>query len=287
MISVITPVYNGERFIESCIKNVIDQASDAEHVIVDGSSTDKTVEIIKRYAEKHPHISWISEKDQGQSDAMNKGIAMAKGDIITFLNVDDFYEKGTLNFVSKLFPHLPIPSFLSGNCNVLGENDRLRFVNKPSKLKLKDLMIPNPMPMNPSAYFYHKEIHEKAGLYDINDHYAMDADFIYRAVTCANLKYVNINFGNCRLIEGTKTFKNIKDGGYRDLNGHMLRKHRKNLSFIERIKLPFRQFYFHNLAYTVFNFKRNKKSNRYKQVIKDLFNFCPYHLRYEADRFDK
>jgi glycosyltransferase involved in cell wall biosynthesis len=86
-----TPVYNGQRFIEFCIKNVIDQhCSHAEHIIVDGGSTDGTVEIIKSYAEKYPHIRWISEKDNGQSDAMNKGISMAKGEILGVLNVDDF-----------------------------------------------------------------------------------------------------------------------------------------------------------------------------------------------------
>ncbi|MCL1463491.1 glycosyltransferase [Argonema galeatum] len=67
MISIITPVYNGDRFIESCIKVVIDQACpDVEHIIVDGGSTDRTLEIIQQYAEKYPHIRWISEKDSGQ-----------------------------------------------------------------------------------------------------------------------------------------------------------------------------------------------------------------------------
>ena len=104
MISVITPVYNGEQFIESCIKVVIDQACPGvEHIILDGDSTDRTVEIIKWYADQYPHILWVSEKDEGQSDAMNKGIAMAKGEIIGILNVDDFYEPNVLNRVSEIF----------------------------------------------------------------------------------------------------------------------------------------------------------------------------------------
>ena len=80
MISVVTPVYQGRRFIKSCIETVIAQAcADAEHIIIDGGSTDGTVEIIELYAERHPHIRWISEKDKGQSDALNKGIGMARG----------------------------------------------------------------------------------------------------------------------------------------------------------------------------------------------------------------
>lgn len=77
MLSIITPVFNGKRFIEFCIKNVSEQnCPDAEHIIVDGGSTDGTVEIVKSYADKYPHIRWISKKDRGQSDAMNKGMLL-------------------------------------------------------------------------------------------------------------------------------------------------------------------------------------------------------------------
>lgn len=125
MISIVTPVYNGEAFIESCIKVAIAQnCSDIEHIIVDGGSSDRTVEIIKNYARNYPHIRWISEKDKGQSDAMNKGISMAKGDILAILNVDDFYEPNVLNRIVEIFKTLPEPSLLVGNCNILGEGDR-------------------------------------------------------------------------------------------------------------------------------------------------------------------
>ncbi|WP_146007550.1 glycosyltransferase family 2 protein, partial [Fischerella muscicola] len=141
MISVITPVYNGEKFIESCIKVVIEQnCPNVEHIIIDGGSKDGTVEIIKQYAKHYPHIRWISEKDQGQSDAMNKGIAMAKGEIISFLNVDDFYEPNVLNRVLKLFEKLPEPSLVVGNCNIWGDSQELKLINKPKKLKIEYLL---------------------------------------------------------------------------------------------------------------------------------------------------
>jgi glycosyltransferase involved in cell wall biosynthesis len=93
MISIITPVFNGEKFIASCIKNVIGQNCPyAEHIIIDGASTDSTASIVKTFADRYPHIRWVSEKDRGQSDAMNKGIALAQGTILGFLNVDDYYE---------------------------------------------------------------------------------------------------------------------------------------------------------------------------------------------------
>lgn len=90
LISVITPVYNGERFIESCISVVIDQGCpDVEHIVIDGGSTDATVEVIKGYAETYPHIRWISEKDEGQSDPLSKGRRMAKGIIEGATEVND------------------------------------------------------------------------------------------------------------------------------------------------------------------------------------------------------
>jgi glycosyltransferase involved in cell wall biosynthesis len=125
-LSIITPVYNGAQFIEACINNVIAQNHpEAEHIIVDGGSTDGTVEIIERYAQSYHHIRYISERDNGQSDAMNKGVAMAQAKIIGFLNVDDFYEPEVFTKALKAFEHLPEPSFVVGNCNVLVDNDRL------------------------------------------------------------------------------------------------------------------------------------------------------------------
>ena len=92
-ISIITPVMNNVNFIKQCLNSVIEQnCPNLEHLIIDGASTDGTLDIVKEYAGKYEHITWVSEKDNGQSDAMNKGIRLAKGEIITFLNVDDFFE---------------------------------------------------------------------------------------------------------------------------------------------------------------------------------------------------
>jgi len=231
MISVITPVYNGEQFIESCIKNMIEQnCSDMEHIIVDGGSSDRTVEIIKRYSDQYPHIRWISEKDQGQSDAMNKGIRMAKGEIIGMLNVDDFYEPDAINKAVELFQGLSKPSFLVGNCNILEKQDRIKFVNKPSNLNFIDLIsLKNQFPLNPSAYFYHKELHQKIGYYPIDEHYMMDLDFILKAVRNANTKYVDELWGNHRQIEGTKTMSLMESGNHYNHLIDLLLKHRKQL----------------------------------------------------------
>lgn len=212
MISIITPVYNGDRFIESCIKVVIDQAChEIEHIIVDGGSTDRTLEIVQHYAEQYPHIRWISEKDRGQSDAMNKGIALAKHKIIGFLNVDDYYEPNVLNRVKELFQNLPEPTLLVGNCNVWLDSGKLKYVNKPSKLKLVQLLAERNFPVNPSAYFYHKSLHDKIGLYKLEENYVLDVIFIFEAVQAATVKYVDETWGNYRYITGSKTYDNVSE----------------------------------------------------------------------------
>lgn len=239
MLSIITPVFNGERFIESCIKNVVDQnCSDVEHIIVDGGSTDATISIIEHYAEKYSHISWISETDNGQSDAMNKGVNQAKAEILGFLNVDDYYEPDTLNRVESMFQTLLEPSLLVGNCKVWNDNDELVLVNKPDRLNPSELLLgynAHPYPINPVAYFYHKALHDKIGAYDIDQHYAMDIDFLLRAVKVAHLKYIDEDLGNFRQLEGTKTASGMKNNKVSDSVDHLMRLHRKDLPFSQRL----------------------------------------------------
>ena len=217
IMSIITPVYNGIRYIESCIMNVIEQACrDVEHIIVDGGSTDGTVEIIKGYAERYGHIRWVSEKDKGQSDAMNKGVQTAVGDILGFLNVDDYYEPGALNEALDLIKGLPEPSLLVGNCNVWDNDGKLWFISRPAKIGLKKLLLGKYMeafPMNPSAYFYHKSLHDRIGLYKTDEHFGMDVHFIFQAVQAAKVTYVDKTWGNYRYLEGTKTYEDDKSNG--------------------------------------------------------------------------
>jgi glycosyltransferase involved in cell wall biosynthesis len=201
--------------MESCIRNVISQnCPEAEHIIVDGGSTDGTVDIIRRYAGEYSHIRWISGKDRGQSDAMNKGIAMASGEILSFLNADDFYEPGTLCEVIELFRDLPEPALLVGNCNVWDDDGTLQSVNKPSGISFMMLLMQyiRAFPANPSAYFYHKSLHEKIGPYDVDEHYGMDIHFIFKAVQAAQVKYVDRLWGNYRYLADTKTYRDVASG---------------------------------------------------------------------------
>src|SRR5215212_5805406 len=135
ILSIITAVYNGEKFISGCIESVVAQnCAGVEHVIVDGGSSDRTVEILRERARVHPYLRWISEPDRGQSDALNKGIGLARAEYIGILNADDFYEPGALSCVAEMIKNLPGPRFIVGACNILTTEDRLVEVNRPRVL---------------------------------------------------------------------------------------------------------------------------------------------------------
>ena len=225
--------------MEDCILNVVSQeCSSVEHIIIDGGSTDGTIQIVQKYAERYSHIHWISEKDNGQSEAMNKGVAMSRGKILGFLNVDDFYEPNVLNRVIELFKDMPEPSLLVGNCNMWGENGEFIHLNEPKKLGFNELLLGidiYPMPVNPSAYFCHKSLHDKIGLYDIKEHYTLDWDFLLRAIQVANAKYIDEIWGNFRLGKGTKTYKGIFAGKQKQRAAEVIKKYRQNLPFLQRI----------------------------------------------------
>jgi len=217
-VSVITPVFNGIRFIEGCLLSVIGQdCPEAEHIIVDGGSSDGTVEMVRRYAGRYPHIRLVSEPDRGQSDAMNKGIALAAGGILGFLNVDDYYEPGALCDAVARFEGLDPaePTLLVGNCNIWDDANNLLGVCRPATVGLLNLLMQkysSAFPMNPAGYFYHKTLHEVIGLYDVDDHFGMDVNFIFRALLHGQVKYVDRMWGNMRYFPDTKTYQDVASG---------------------------------------------------------------------------
>ena len=127
-ISVITPSLNSGKYIERAIQSVLEQSyANFEHIVVDGLSSDNTVEILKRY----PHIKWISEKDNGQSRAMNKGFAMATGDVIVYLNTDDYFYPEVF---STVVPHIEAGAkMVIGKLKVISNSGATRILD-PSSL---------------------------------------------------------------------------------------------------------------------------------------------------------
>lgn len=123
-ISIVIPSYNQVRFIERTINSILlNSTSNIEVIIIDGGSTDGTLEIIKRYEKVISY--WISESDNGQADALNKGFKIATGDIVGWLNSDDMYCEGVIDDVVKTFQINPLCEVVYGGILVIDENDKI------------------------------------------------------------------------------------------------------------------------------------------------------------------
>ena len=173
-ISIVTPSFNSEKYIEECIQSVLRQNyPNYEHIIFDGGSTDGTVHIIKKY----PHLKWVSEPDKGQTDAINKGFKLAKGEIITWLNSDDSYAADTFNKVSKLITNTNY-CWIAGNIIFIDENNKVFAKKKPfySEFLIKyasaSIYQPN--------VFFHSKILREIGYPDENFHAVMDLEWYIR-----------------------------------------------------------------------------------------------------------
>jgi len=167
-ISIITPSYNQGKFIEKTIQSVIEQDyPHYEHIIIDGGSTDGTLEILKRYQDV---LIFVSEKDEGQVSAINKGLKIANGEIISFLNSDDYYLPHTFTRMREFFSK-PECAWLIGDSVIVDENDReiqkfIRYYKKTIRMlnSYKVLLLTNFI-CQPST-FWRKDFLETVGYFD-------------------------------------------------------------------------------------------------------------------------
>lgn len=182
-VSIITPSYNQADYIERTIKSIVSQDyPNIEYIIMDGKSTDNSVDIIKKYDKK---LKWTSEKDSGQSEAINKGLRQATGDIVAFLNSDDMYEPGAIKKVVDFFNDNPDVKWAYGKCKIIDSNDN--EIRKPitiyknlmlSKYSYSKLLSENFI--SQPATFWRREIHDEFGYFDEDDHWCMDYQFWLR-----------------------------------------------------------------------------------------------------------
>lgn len=177
LISVVTIVYNGEKHLEQAIQSVVGQSYEQiEYIIVDGGSKDGTLDIIRKYEDRIDH--WISEPDKGIYDAMNKGLDLASGDLIAFLNSDDWYLPGALEEVANAYVSQgDRRSVIAGKWNIIFEDIDLTVNVTPS------LKFHAGMPLSHQAMFVPKPVYDTMGGYDLKYRYAADLDFALRLHT--------------------------------------------------------------------------------------------------------
>lgn len=177
-------MFNAEKAVEACILSVAGQSySDKEHLFVDGASTDGTLEIIKRYAEKYPHISFISSEDNGIYDAMNKGLDLAGGAWIYFLGCDDvFYDDSVLEKIFNLYD-VGLYDVVYGNV-IWGDTGKI-YDGKFSRLKLMEKNLCH------QSVFYKSALFVKLGKF--NTRYRSWADYLFN-IRCFNSDEVRLKF---------------------------------------------------------------------------------------------
>ena len=177
LITIITVVKNSAPTIEKSIKSVMNQNYDKiEHIIIDGKSNDGTIEIIKKYKNKIDKI--IIQNDKGIWDAMNKGVEIANGDIIGFLNADDYYNQNALNLVNKYFVNNKI-DFLFGSV----KKYKLMYGYRPWKIKWSFGFYSS----HSVGFFIKRVKHIEVGKYNL-DYLSSDLDFFYRMIVNFKLK---------------------------------------------------------------------------------------------------
>jgi glycosyltransferase involved in cell wall biosynthesis len=203
IVTVITPSYNQGRFIEQTIQSVLSQDySHIEYLVIDGGSTDNTIEILKKH-EKRLH--WISEPDRGQTDAINKGIRRANGEILCWLNSDDTYEPGAISRAVQYFLEHPDVMMVYGEGNEIDENGNLiRRFPATQSFDLWKLIHVWDYILQPTAFF-RKEVFNKIALPDTSRNWCMDWDLWIRIGSKFKVAYISDVFANSRLHSETKT----------------------------------------------------------------------------------
>ena len=214
LISIITVVFNCEQHLEETIQSVISQTYDnVEYIIIDGGSTDGTLEIIKQYEDKIDY--WVSEKDNGISDAFNKGIQKASGEIIGIINSDDWYEVDALSYVAKVFLTHPDYEVLCGSMKLYTGNV-WRILHSKPYLLWSGMTVVHP------STFVKAEAYRSFGLFDTTLKYAMDYDLLLRFHTSS------VKFFEC----DHHIFSNMRSGGI--ANTHRIEAYNEVITIAKR-----------------------------------------------------
>lgn len=204
LVSIITPSFNQAKYVEATILSVRQQDyPHIEHIVMDGGSTDGTLDILRRYEDK---LTWISEKDRGQADAINKGFRRATGDILGWVNSDDLYVPGAIQAVVEHFQAHSHDSFIYGDAEALDESGTSFGIRTHVKQGgWKELVGELDFIVQP-ACFWRAEVWRACGELDESLHYTLDYEYWMRAAKPFPPRYIPVLLAQERLYAAAKTF---------------------------------------------------------------------------------
>jgi glycosyltransferase involved in cell wall biosynthesis len=202
-VSIVTPSYNQGEVLEETIRSVLLQGyPDLEYVVIDGGSTDESVDIIRQYS---PWISWwISERDRGQTDALNKGFARSHGDIVTWLNSDDLYVPGAVGRAVDACLSHPRAGLVYGDCDLIDRQGQIRKRITPLPFHRADVLRVAP-PITQPASFMRRFAWRRAGPLRTDYEYCMDIDLFVSIAERFDMIYVPDVWARFRLHDTSKT----------------------------------------------------------------------------------
>lgn len=205
-ISIITPSFNQAQYLEQTIDSVLSQDYPSlEYIIIDGGSTEGSVDIIKKY-EKHLAY-WISEPDNGQSHAINKGVQRATGDVINWLNSDDYYQSGALKVVADAFRD-PLVTCYCGRSNIINQEGLVRETRGTDVYSGNLAKTIGWARIDQPETFFKRDTWERVGLLNEKLHYAMDREWWMRYLSIYGLDGISKSeevLANFRLHEQSKS----------------------------------------------------------------------------------
>jgi len=187
LVSIVTPSFNQASYLEQTIQSVLNQDyADIETLVMDGGSTDGSVDIIKKYASRLAY--WVSEKDAGQADAINKGMARAKGDIVAWLNSDDYYLPGTVAAAVEALEKNPEAALVYADMLAVNENGQTFNTLRYRQLTLEDLL--SFQIIGQPAVFMRRDAYERAGGLDTSFHFLLDHHLWIRIACLGRILHV-------------------------------------------------------------------------------------------------
>lgn len=202
-VTIMTPSYNQAQFLEQTIRSVLDQDyQDIEYIIIDGKSTDGSLEIIQKYADRLAW--WVSEPDRGQTDALNKGFSHATGELLAWINSDDTYTPGAIGEAVKFFEAHQNAALIYGDANYINEAGQVvgRF---PAAATDYRLLRRGYVHIPQQASFFRADLWRQVGPLDPSFFFAMDYDLWVRLAARAPLIYHPRVWANFRLHGDSKT----------------------------------------------------------------------------------
>ena len=221
LVSIVTPSYNQGGFIEDTILSIQNQTYPfVEHIIVDGASTDGTLHILKKYGNK---INWVSEPDNGETEAVNKGFKIARGEIIGWVSSDNTLELDAIKKVVSFFKEHPEVDMVSGGANIIDKSGKfLEVIYSPKVFSVKRLIRKfGSYGMLEPATFIKKNVLEEVGMLDPSIKYAIEMDLYIRIGMKYNVAHIPPILANVRFHPEATSLRKSKEV---KAEGHMLGK---------------------------------------------------------------